>query len=389
MPMKNKTILFLPSNGNQVKIFNPISNLLEKNYHILYVSQGSFKDEGAEHELQFRNINFKKFDEFTKQDPKFIIEQENVGLIVVGNDTDVIPQWFISSSHKLQIPSLLIQDGLLFDVKKLNNDFLHHISILINKRSKKLLKLALKLKLSHEFKKIKYGQGGCNQIHVWGKMAEEYLLKRNVPKSSIKISGNTKFQTKNEVSSMNSKQTNEITILYAPTDLIQTSILDQKTVLDIVHDLCESVLAKEENHLVIKPHPIENTKFYNSFQKKYGPRIEIVNEEIGSLITKSDIVITNLSTVSMEALQKRKPVVIFLPKIEKIVNPNSFPLDLIEKGVFLYARDKQDLTEKIDNILSNGFEFSSSKLQIISDYLGVQENAVSNIVNSIEEILKK
>jgi len=389
MPMKNKTILFLPSNGNQVKIFNPISNLLEKNYHILYVSQGSFKDEGAEHELQFRNINFKKFDEFTKQDPKFIIEQENVGLIVVGNDTDVIPQWFISSSHKLQIPSLLIQDGLLFDVKKLNNDFLHHISILINKRSKKLLKLALKLKLSHEFKKIKYGQGGCNQIHVWGKMAEEYLLKRNVPKSSIKISGNTKFQTKNEVSSMNSKQTNEITILYAPTDLIQTSILDQKTVLDIVRDLCESVLAKEENHLVIKPHPIENTKFYNSFQKKYGPRIEIVNEEIGSLIIKSDIVITNLSTVSMEALQKRKPVVIFLPKIEKIVNPNSFPLDLIEKGVFLYARDKQDLTEKIDNILSNGFEFSSSKLQIISDYLGVQENAVSNIVNSIEEILKK
>ena len=153
-------------------------------------------------------------------------------MIVIGNDTDVIPQWFINSSHKLQIPSLLIQDGLLFDVKKLNNDFLHHISILINKRSKKLLKLALKLKLSHEFKKIKYGQGGCNQIHVWGKMAEDYLLKRNVPKSSIKISGNTKFQTKNDVSSTNSKQTNEIMILYAPTDLIQTSILDQKTVLD-------------------------------------------------------------------------------------------------------------------------------------------------------------
>jgi len=387
--MNHKTVLFLPSNANHVRIFEPISKSLEQQYEILYVSPGLYKDEGAENELKSCNIAFKKFNDYAKQDPQFIINSENVSLIVVGNDTDVIPQWFINIAHKMEIPTILIQDGLLFDVKPLNNSFSYRLNSLIHNPSKKLLKLALRLKISKQFKKISYGQGGCSQIHVWGNLTKNYLLKKRIPENSIHISGNPKFQnfsTKNNI--IFNEEKNPL-ILYAPTELIQTGIMDKNNVSKMVHDICESVTSINNSKLIIKPHPIENTKFYNSFQKKYGQRIEIVNEDIGSLITKSDIVITNLSTVSMEALQKRKPVVIFLPKIEKIVNPNSFPLDLIEKGVFLYAKDKQDLTEKIDNISKNGFEFSSSKLQIISDYLGVQENAVSNIVNSIEEILKK
>ena len=146
-----KTILFLPSNDHHVKIFHGISEILKKDFRILFLTQGSFKNEGVEKELSKLGTNFKKIDEYDRVEPKFILESENVSLVVIGNDTDVIPQWFVNQCSDYNIPSVLIQDGIQFDFKRHNKKF----SDIISKKdsSLKLQKLALKLRLTKKYKK--------------------------------------------------------------------------------------------------------------------------------------------------------------------------------------------------------------------------------------------
>jgi hypothetical protein len=68
--LSNKKILFIPSNRNHVDIFYDISNNFKKNYDVLYISQESYKNEDAEQKLVELNLNFKRFEDYKKKDPK-------------------------------------------------------------------------------------------------------------------------------------------------------------------------------------------------------------------------------------------------------------------------------------------------------------------------------
>ena len=380
-----KTILFLPSNGNHVKIFKPILNSIKKDFNFVFLTQGTYKDEGAENELKHLKIPYKTVDDYPKLDPKTILEQENIGLIIVGNDYDIIPQWFINSAKRKQIQSILIQDGLLLDVIPLNNNFFHQISFFKNQNSKKLFQLSLRLKLSKQIKKISYGQAGCTQIHVWSDSDKKYLLKKNIPLHSIHITGNIKFSE--DIKTNYVTQTKKPYVLYASTDLIQTKILERNKVIKIVDDICKTIHSIPNMKLFIKPHPIEEKQFYNNFEINYDSTVKITNDDIHTLIRESKFLITNLSAVTFEALFQKKPIIIYLPEIEKIVNHNSFPFDLIEKGILMYAKNPKELSEKIQFLVDNSFSFTSSQLDIISNYLGNTHDSVSKIVNSINKIM--
>mgnify|MGYP006134319235 CR=1 FL=1 len=383
--MDKKQILFLPSSGNQIKFFSPILKEIENKFDFLFLTQGSYKDEGVEHALQHLKIPFKTIDEYSKLDPDFILEQENIGLIIVGNDSDVIPQWFINSGKKKQISSILIQDGLLLDVIPLNNNFFNQISFFKNIKSKKLFQLSLKLKFTKQIKKISYGQAGCTQIHVWTNSDKKYLLKKKIPYNSIHISGNIKFNDPTKIS--DTSQTKNPLVLYASTDLIHTKILEKNKVIKIVDDICKTISSIPNMKLIIKPHPIEEKHFYNIFERNYNPIVKITDDDVNTLIQKSKFLITNLSAITFEALFQKKPIIIYFPELEKIVNCNSFPFDLISKGILLFAKNPTELLEKIHLLEDNSFCFTPSQLEIISDYLGQRDDSISKIITSINQIM--
>ncbi|MBS3926362.1 MAG: CDP-glycerol glycerophosphotransferase family protein [Nitrosarchaeum sp.] len=380
-----KTILFLPSNGNHVKIFHPIIDAIKKNYDFLFLTQGTYKDEGAENELNRLKIPYKTVDAYPKLDPNMIFEQENIGLLIVGNDFDILPQWFINIAKKKRIPSILIQDGLLLDVIPLNNDVFHQIQFLKTIKSKKLSKLSLKLKLSKQIRKISYGQAGCTQIHVWSDSDKKYLIKKKIPENSIYVIGNVKSFNPKTIS--HQTQNENSFILYASTDLIQTKILEKKRVIKTVDEICKTITLIPKMKLMIKPHPIEKKQFYDDFEKNYTPVVKVTYEDVSTLISKSIFLITNLSAVTFEALFQKKQVIIYLPELEKIVKCDSFPFDLIKQGIILYAKTPKELLEKIQLLRDNSFNFTSSQIDVINNYLGQMDNPVSKITQSINEIM--
>lgn len=381
---KEKTILFLPSNKNHVYLFYPIWSILKNKYKTIFLTQGSFKTEGAEEALQHFKIPFTKFESYKKQDPNFILKSESIDLVILGNDIDVIPQWFVNCSQSLQIPTILIQDGMLFDYITKRKP-MSKISVMLT-NSKKLIKLALKLKIQKKYKKILYGQSNCTQIHVWSKNTKYYLIDKNIDPTKIIITGNPKFQilTKFEKTPHKTKQ-----VLYCPTSLIETGILDQNTVAGIVKSICHVITQLKEVDLIIKPHPVEKKSFYEKIICQFTQKIRLTNEDINNLFKTANCVITNLSTVSLDAIAHSIPVLLYVPNLEQIVKTSFFPQILIDKKVVLYAHDVESLNTQLIRILKGDFSIQEShRKEILEEFYGaIDSNAAIRSVEQIDDIL--
>jgi len=273
-------ILFLPSNKNHVLLFKPIYEILKEKCQVVFLTQGSYKNEGADEKLTELNIQFKTLDDYKKKDPTFILTREGIKVVVIGNDIDIIPQWFVNSASKLKIKSVLIQDGMLFEVHKNNKSFVKKLSNLTKHSSQKLFQLAVKLKLSNQYGSITYGESNCTQIHVWGNQAKSYLLSKGIEKNKIVITGNPKiFPKKIENNSLNEKN-NAKRILYVPTDLVHTEILNEKVVLQMVDDLCSAVTSVNNTELIIRPHPREETNFYNPILETIPLNKDLIQKQL-------------------------------------------------------------------------------------------------------------
>jgi len=360
---KKPTILFLPSNRNHVDIFFPIYNLLKKNFCIFALTQGQFKNEGADDTLKNLNMPFQIFN--SNLSPIDFLKHNNIDVVVVGNDSDVIPQWFVNCAKKLEIPTVLIQDGLMMNlilpkILKLQN-YLKH------KKSKRLLLLRLKLTLTKDFKNYLYGQTNCTLILTWSKASESYFENLGVNKESMKQIGYPKLITKSK------KPHVRKTILYTPTALHQLGLLTHSENMSIVDILNKSISKIPNSKLIIKPHPIEDVSLYEDMVKS-SINTEITNDSFYTLIQQADVVVSDMSTTILESLVRNVPVIIFFPNLYKKIKSVQFPFDLIEKKIVYFANNEDELKKILDKQLNEHIENDLERSNFLEYYLGKQDN---------------
>lgn len=369
---KMNTILFLPSNSNHVQIFSRISEILKKDFRVLFLTQGSFKNEGAEEYLSKLGINFKKIDDYEKTDPKFIIDKENVRLLVIGNDTDVIPQWFVNYCNDNNIPSVLIQDGVQFHFKKnIQKSYMPFFKEK-NHSNYKLQSLALKLKLKKHFKKISYGLGNCTQIHVWGNSQKDHFVKNGSDKNCVFVTGYLLSDKIQKITSSKSR-----IVLYAPSDLVFSKILSINDMKKIVSTVYSAIGSLDNVRLLVKPHPRENLSLFENIENKPSC-VTVSNDDFFELLAKSSLVISDISSTILEALLSGKHVIVFFPQIHQIVDSNSFPLDLIQDKVIPLAQDKTELSDCIKNLLEKkDLDFTSKQISTFFGPMDGKESARS------------
>jgi len=369
--LHKKNVLFIPSNKNHVQLFYKIFQELPKDCSI-FLSQEPYKKEGSETELNNLRIKFKKLGNYSKKDPSFILDREKVGVIVVGNDTDIIPQWFINHSKKMNISSVLIQDGLMFESLHTQNS-IQNLFHIFNKSNMRLLFLELSLLLKHQYKRIRDGESGCTQIQVWGKTSEKYFLSLGINKDKIVITG--PLQKYDSEYTPQHLKDDERKILFTLSDLVDTKIMTRKGVIKLIDTVCSVTTTFEKMKLIIKPHPREKQGIYENHIKKFGSKVEISYQAFNELmITNSDLLITNLSTTAIEALVFKKPTIIFLPNIENIVNHDVFPRDLIKKNIIKYAKDKDTLSKQLTLIINDNLRIDYPETEkALRDYLGTFE----------------
>ena len=380
--MNKSTILFIPSNRNHVKIFSLIQSSLQ-NYRILFITQDSYKNEGAEELLSQSTLHYKKFDEFHKKDPRVILDQENVSLIIIGNDTDVIPQWFVNCANEKNIPSILIQDGLMLDIKTHRKIIKNYFS---NRTKLKLKFLALKLLVTKKYNRISDGNGGCTQLQVWSNATKSFYINQGIEPSKIVITGNPFYKNVNYEKFVIRK---EKKIVFAVSDLVETRIMTKQDSIQLFEIICSTFNQYPDVRLIIKPHPSDDLKTYHSSLQKFNSRIEISYDDISHVLQNSDLLITTISTTAIEAISCGKPVIIFFPNIEKIVDLNTFPYDLIEKNIVLYATDSITLKNQYEKIINGKFFVDKNEVEkMLKQYFGFGESIkdpsfyIESLINS-------
>ena len=153
--------------------------------------------------------------------------------------------------------------------------------------------------------------------------------------------------------------------------------------------ICSTFNQYPDVRLIIKPHPSDDLKTYHSSLQKFNSRIEISYDDISHVLQNSDLLITTISTTAIEAISCGKPVIIFFPNIEKIVDLNTFPYDLIEKNIVLYATDSITLKNQYEKIINGKFFVDKNEVEkMLKQYFGFGESIkdpsfyIESLINS-------
>ena len=116
--------------------------------------------------------------------------------------------------------------------------------------------------------------------------------------------------------------------------------------------------------IILKPHPHEDLSEYEEILKKSKPtNFFIIQGNLQELLSISDIVVSNYSTVILDALAMKKPVI--------ELKWNDIDENVSQQSSLIESVEIQDLKIKILSILEN-FNFDEKKwLKIMNDFFNI------------------
>lgn len=222
-----------------------------------------------------------------------ILSRNETGLVVLGNDTGHAERAVIAAAASKNIPTLLVQDGFLFD--QFSNDFFGRSQLALRK-----LWLAL---WGERLGGVPYGMGGCNVIALQGERWMETILrgKRRATKR-IEVIGHPALDCLDRFTPPSSLGH---TVIYFCSNFLSAfndASLHDNQIREIINlrDLL-TLRYGETTVLHVKLHPADGLEDYASLSGLSGV---VLHKEavLTDLIRKSWVCVTNISSVSLECL---------------------------------------------------------------------------------------
>ncbi len=361
-----KKILFISSGETITKMFvDVINKLKEYNHEVLVINQDYYYKDNSSEILRNEAIATRGLDTYKTKDARMILKLEKPNIIVVGHDGTAIEQSFIFSSKSLGIPSLLIQDGIInlpqiLSFRKSISKFLHilpnllpRLRITIQSYSfllhtcgiARLLDVSAAMcKKSHA-----YGRGECSKVAVMSPYAKRVFVKLGFNADDVIITGQPRFDRlshpkfkKSEVyEKINLSHDKDVALLATPT--FSHSEMRSRFVEAVV----DGFVSFSQFALVIKIHPRDDAERYKEILKEIKcANIRVVKgfEDVPSLINACTIFISHYSTMALEALIARKPVII----LNLFNKPEYYPF--VASGACLGVHKAEDLPMAIESI---------------------------------------
>ena len=283
-----------------------------------------------------------------------LLQKYDFSKILVFNETGLSEQIIINIAKKKHIPVYLLQHGLHYDTDEMYQE--NKFQRIIPKKSDFLI--------------------------CWDKLYENNLIKKHVDKNKLYSCPPIFFENLEKKIIHQKNSYNKILLASDPLAFynLLSNTVDEKEKYDELIKTVSIICNSKKLLLDIKTHP---QKYQNEEQivKQINQNFHVYHSgEIHSLISNSDLVIvTDYSTVLLESLILRKPVVSirlrehygrpsifeFIPQIrlselesfiEKYYNDNDFRVNLLNKGnEFLnnYYLNLNNASEILNKILSN------------------------------------
>jgi len=204
-----------------------------------------------------------------------IIKESRVKRTVVWNDILEPGRTMISVSRQLEIPSLLIQDGI----------YVGGIRV-----GEKLY---------------------ADKIAVWGEASKKQVMKWGNSESRIFITGNPEYDKVINVKSASTENKGKMIVFVTQmVDYYSSRSTDtNEQIIDILYFTMKRI---GRSRLVIKVHPGEKVRKYQALIKNRNyENVKVIKKiDLFALLKKCSILITHSSTVALEAMILGKPVMI-------------------------------------------------------------------------------
>lgn len=353
-----KVLFFAFNNDTQLKVFLPVMQfLMERRWaEPVLVSGSELKGFPTErrlltslsipHEVLDSRLNCHRISQLfrsvtvgRKRISK-LLHVHRPAVVVMGNDHAVPHNYLLDEARRMQIPSLLVQDGVMRSTPA--------VPPLLKRLGKSFAGIPLS-----------YGQGGCTRIAAWGPAVRNYFLAAGVPSDRIEVVGCPRFD---EIL-LNPPSPTDLDGLLppAPKRILYLSSAEAKFGIYSPEEQKISRLAmlrapralEQACHgvrLVIKLHREDDLQAANELVRASGEAgtcTLLQNEvELYSLLPACDVVVTHYSTAGLEALLFSRPLIIF--------NPTGRPdvINYVAGDAALPARTERELHSTLRDILT-------------------------------------
>ncbi|MFQ5552789.1 MAG: CDP-glycerol glycerophosphotransferase family protein, partial [Thermoplasmata archaeon] len=365
-----KNVLFLSSGETISRMFASVIRALNPKHHrTLVVNQDFYYGEKGAKILETAGAATRSLREYGTYNTRAILRKEGPDVLVVGHAGGVVERAFIASCRSLEIPTLLLQDGIIGQPAPLTfrdsvSMATHMISsFLANPRAvarhlffvrsfgpRNLLHaFASWSKVSHE-----YARERCTKAAVMGPYAKRVFAKLGYEAEDVVVTGQPRFDALEGL-----RDSKEATCLRLGLDRSQRTLLVATPVLRNAEQRAAFMAAiiRAANrvgqlNLVVKVHPREATEPYHELMREEGAgdALVIADFPVPSLLHACDLLVSSYSTMALEALIVGKPVVVLNIPGEAAYYPFG------EQGVSATASDELELEGAIRELLLNGGE---------------------------------
>lgn len=335
-------ILFIVSSTAQVEMLCPL--LIELHNYDVYAINIIKESRRSEMENSLLNLGicYETIDRYNPSCAKRLLDKIRPDIVIVGHDDTPMDRLFVKSAASMDIPTLLVQDGILGPNKhllmkeargidrigfclKFIATSLYRVPRFVNRRDvclpQKFEILWFELKYGARWNGVYPGFGECLKIAAFGETAKEFWISNGIDPGRVVVTGNPKFDRLYHSNSNNCREnvykkwnipTDKNIILLLTQYFVEAKIWNPEQRRLFVHSVANAVAELPNAQLIIKLHPPhEDVEDYNRIVKdlsshpiicKYAP--------LADLLHACSLAITTSSTVALEAMALGKPVVI-------------------------------------------------------------------------------
>jgi len=386
-------VLFVPGQATHVKMLDLVRKELDKHS----VSAIGLNEETRE-SLSLLNFPFRRIEDYGKRKIKDIIKSENPDIVVAAFDTAPMQRLFVRAANKLNIPTLHVLEGPIFDWRYRTDYkfwqtqrwklFFGNLTSLI--KTANPLSLKLQLITLYLIDRItgrplgRMGHGESLKMAVAGDSCKNTLVSQGVDASRIVVTGQPRFdelfqKNLNEEMYLNlGIDKDKKTILLTHAHFVEAGMWTQEEEDMFLSSIIRASSKVPNSQLIIKLHPWQDINRYHRFLDKESKDIILCGEDtdIYALINLCDVLLTVLSTTALEALIVNKPVII-IDLFGGLGSP------YVQSGAAISVSKKEDIAPAIKRAIYNeefGKKLAQARGKFVYDHAYIQDGQASKRV---------
>lgn len=367
---ERKTVLFLSSGETIARMFASVIRALNPDHHrALVVNQDFFHGENTAKILEATGAATRSLREYGTYDARAILRKEGPDVLVVGHAGGVVERAFVSSCRSLEIPTLLLQDGIMGQPAPLTlRDSVSKATHMISSFLTNLKYVARHLffirsfgprnflrafaswsKVSHE-----YARERCTKAAVMGPYAKRVFAELGYAAEDIVVTGQPRFDA---LQGPWDRDPREAVCLRLGLDRSRQTLLIATTVFRnperraaFMGAILRAARRLGQLNIVVKVHPREDTEPYRDLLREEGAGDApvVADFPVPELLHACDLLVSSYSTMTLEALIVGTPVVVLGVPGEA----EYYPFD--KQGVVATASDELELGDAFRELLFNG-----------------------------------